>query len=193
MIHGEYQAGRVYSNGGWKPSKRKSWIYSCRWRYSCPYNAAYAISSRLSIIYFSSQQKDRAGFPSLHSNASLASGCRSRPHPGTDSRSCRPPESHWRNVVPSTQPRPRAVRPIHAECRLRRGARWESQRPASTRPAAPQHGVDRLQQDQQIEPETGVLQVVQIVLQLLPRTLLGIGVGIANLRPAGEAGPAQVA
>ena len=54
------------------------------------------------------------------------------------------------------------------------------------RPAPPQDGVHRLQQDQQIEADAGVLQVVQVVLKFLPRTLFGIGVEIANLRPAGE-------
>ena len=67
-----------------------------------------------------------------------------------------------------------------------------SKHPALTRPVAPQDGVDRLQQDQQIEPETGVFQVVQVVPQFLSRTLFGVGVGIANLRPAGETGLAQV-
>src|SRR4051812_26172227 len=55
--------------------------------------------------------------------------------------------------------------------------------------ASPQeHGLDRLDDDEQIELHRHVLDVEQVVLQLLHRVLEAGAVGVAHLRPPGEPG-----
>src|SRR5687768_2202991 len=58
----------------------------------------------------------------------------------------------------------------------------------STRAFSPHDYLDRLDQDGQIEQQTVVLYVKEIVLQFLGGVLFGGAVGITQLRPAGDAG-----
>ena len=45
-----------------------------------------------------------------------------------------------------------------------------------------------LQQDQQVEGEVVMFDVVQVVLEFFDRIFVGSAIGIAQLRPAGDAG-----
>ena len=60
-------------------------------------------------------------------------------------------------------------------------------------PLSQQDGLDRLEDDEQVERERQVLDVEEVVLQLLQRVLDAGAVGVAHLRPAGEPGPDDVA
>ena len=58
----------------------------------------------------------------------------------------------------------------------------------------PQHdGLDRREDDEQVERDRQVLDVEQVVLQLLDRVFDAGAVGVAHLRPAGQPGPDDVA
>src|SRR5205085_5863935 len=61
-------------------------------------------------------------------------------------------------------------------------------------PAAPeQDRLDRLEQDHGIKYQALILDVVEIVLQLLPRVFDGRTVRVFDLRPAGQTGRDQMA
>src|SRR5438876_954928 len=56
--------------------------------------------------------------------------------------------------------------------------------------AAPgKNGLDRLEQDPQIQPERHVLEVVEVVADLLHLLVDGVRVPIPDLRPPGDPGP----
>src|SRR5512147_483261 len=57
----------------------------------------------------------------------------------------------------------------------------------SSRTLAPQHDLDRLHEDREVEQQAAVLDVVQVVLELLDRVFLGRPVRVAELRPTGDA------
>ena len=67
-------------------------------------------------------------------------------------------------------------------------------KPMDVRNAAPEeHGLDRREDDEQVERDRQVLDVEEVVLQLLHRVFDARAVGVAHLRPSGQAGPDDVA
>src|SRR5512134_282477 len=64
---------------------------------------------------------------------------------------------------------------------------------ALARALAPEHDLDRLDENREIEQQAPVLDVVQVVLKLLERILFGRAVRVAELCPPGDAGLHAVA